>query len=540
MLINLSVNNYKSIGKEVIVTLLPNRSRSLPDHILDGGILKTCVIFGENGSGKSTIVQALQYLQNVVFNQYARDGKCLLESNSDNNIVTIEITISCRPHEMNQCIWNATNIGNDSPRMDAITDSNYTYRVEIDSNRSELVNEQVWYEGSQSICIFDSQKDDRGKVDDVQVSSLIKMDRVIDDKFNAIQELAQKIDELESMRENAATLTGEIDIETGIINTNLSKNIESIDSKISVYQEEYRSLNSELEKLTNVRNKLGSESFRQSRNAMECLVSLGTPEGYPIPDYMLKGREFDARIAIRTWLNNTLTIVGTDGYFIESLDSDELEKLSKIVSWFNLGIERIAWERITDLKRIKSVISDASLNDKMEIHNICRSSYCADVSLSFSTARGIYKVEKHKGALSVFQIVAIHRDGKQYQINMESDGTRRVIELASILLPIDNDRVYVIDELDYRLHPTLIRKFLELFYTHESKGRKQLIFTTHETNLMTRDLFRLDEIWMAEQDEDGSSVYYSIADMGKKITKRLDDLYLNDQVLGGVPHIKNS
>lgn len=539
MLVSLSVNNIKSIGKEARFTLLPGRTKSLPEHIVEGNILKTCVVFGQNGSGKSTIIYALKYLQDIVAGKPTLDGKCLLESNHDNDIITIEITISCRPHKVNQCIQETSDFRNKSPKMGANSDSNYTYHIEINPNLPLVVSEQVLYEGSKSICVFNSQRKDQIETDEYkQLTLMAEIDREISCKYDKISKLAKIIEELESLPYYE---TGEFCLEDDVFNDNINNNKKAITSKIRDYREEQIKLRMAVDHLKEKQKKIAKEHLRQPHTSQKCLlIPLYNFDGSSLEDYSLENGELDARYAIRTWLLNTLTIIGTDDYFINSLDSCELEKISKIVSQFDLGINGILWEQISDIERIKSIICDTSPNDKTEIHRISQNIFDIDTSYSFSTARGIYKIERHRGDLSLYQIVTVHNDGKRYPINTESDGTRRVIELASILLPSDEDRVFVIDELDYRLHPTLVKKFLELFYRHESKGRKQLIFTTHETNLMSRDLFRLDEMWVAEQDDEGSSVYYSIADMGKKITKRLDDLYLNEQVLGGIPHIKKS
>ena len=256
-------------------------------------------------------------------------------------------------------------------------------------------------------------------------------------------------------------------------------------------------------------------------------------------DYEMTQSERDAQMAIRNWVLNTLEIIDTRGFVLESLDSNELRKLSSIVSKFDTGVEEILWEEVVESMEAWSIMNDARYSTHRDSGGLFVNGYNIDTSYSFSNTRGIFKIESHRGINSLFQLVTRHKDGKTFPINMESDGTRRVIELASILIPTNEDHVYFVDELDYRLHPVLVKKFLEMFYQCEGKGRKQIIFTTHETNLMSRDLFRLDEIWMAEQDDDGSSEYLCVADMGKKITKRLDELYLKDRILGGVPEIRD-
>ena len=98
-------------------------------------------------------------------------------------------------------------------------------------------------------------------------------------------------------------------------------------------------------------------------------------------------------------------------------------------------------------------------------------------------------------------------------------------------MPID----FIIDELDRRMHPLLTLNFVESFYNLYS-DRIQMIITTHETRLVTTDLFRLDEINFVERDEDYNTVVFRAKDVIKDQNKRLDEMYLEDK-LWGVPHI---
>ena len=72
---------------------------------------------------------------------------------------------------------------------------------------------------------------------------------------------------------------------------------------------------------------------------------------------------------------------------------------------------------------------------------------------------------------------------------------------------------YVIDELDRSLH-TKLTSHLIARYTEECNedSRKQLIFTTHDVQLIDQGLFRRDELWICERAEDGSSELYAITD----------------------------
>ncbi|MCD8264035.1 MAG: hypothetical protein LUD02_07645, partial [Tannerellaceae bacterium] len=79
----------------------------------------------------------------------------------------------------------------------------------------------------------------------------------------------------------------------------------------------------------------------------------------------------------------------------------------------------------------------------------------------------------------------------------------------------------------------LIRKFS---LDKETKG--QLIFTTHESNLMDQEIFRQDEIWFAEKDINGSTDIYSLSDFKEHSTIDIRKGYLTGRY-GSIPFLGN-
>ena len=88
----------------------------------------------------------------------------------------------------------------------------------------------------------------------------------------------------------------------------------------------------------------------------------------------------------------------------------------------------------------------------------------------------------------------------------------------------------IIDELDNSLHTTLVEAILKLFNSKETNpNNAQLIFTTHDTNLLNQELFRRDQIWFTEKNIYGASELYSLVEYGKGKTR--DDLVLEKIIL---------
>ena len=72
----------------------------------------------------------------------------------------------------------------------------------------------------------------------------------------------------------------------------------------------------------------------------------------------------------------------------------------------------------------------------------------------------------------------------------------------------------VVDELDAKLHPKLLRYVILLFKDSEvNKNGAQLIFSSQDVSAMRNDVFRRDEIWFAARAEGETSQLWSLADM---------------------------
>lgn len=113
-----------------------------------------------------------------------------------------------------------------------------------------------------------------------------------------------------------------------------------------------------------------------------------------------------------------------------------------------------------------------------------------------------------------------------FNISEESDGTRRILELVEILFAKNDNKVYIIDEIDRSLHPLLTYKFVEQYLKALANRNIQLIVTTHESRLLNLDLLRRDEIWFVNRSSNQESELYSLEQFNERFDKRIDKSYL--------------
>ena len=130
--------------------------------------------------------------------------------------------------------------------------------------------------------------------------------------------------------------------------------------------------------------------------------------------------------------------------------------------------------------------------------------------------------------------------------NRESSGTNKLFDLSGpIFETLYTGAVLVVDELDAKMHPLISQYIIELFNNPETNPKNaQLIFTTHDTHLLSQKILRRDQIWFTEKDSKEQTDLYSLMDIvlpdGTK--PRNDANYERNYIAGrygAIPYILN-
>ncbi len=147
-----------------------------------------------------------------------------------------------------------------------------------------------------------------------------------------------------------------------------------------------------------------------------------------------------------------------------------------------------------------------------------------------------------------FEVYTKHSIGdKEYELNLfeESAGTKKILGfLPDILNSLSNGITLIVDELDSKLHPVLIKYIIQLYTNKKiNKHGAQLIFTSHDLANMNNDIYRRDEIWFIAKNNEQASNLYSLVELkdqdGNSIRKdaRFDKQYLEGKY-GADPYLK--
>ena len=160
-----------------------------------------------------------------------------------------------------------------------------------------------------------------------------------------------------------------------------------------------------------------------------------------------------------------------------------------------------------------------------------------------------YRFDEDEKQLYTQRIV----NGKVYELKYsnESDGTKKLISaLPVLLLALQEGRLVIVDELDAKLHPKLLRYMIAMFKNPKlnTKGA-QLLFTSHDMTTMRNTVFRRDEIWFAAENSNHESEIYSLYEIRREDNERVNstaafdkqymegrygaDPYLTNMLVGG-------
>lgn len=139
---------------------------------------------------------------------------------------------------------------------------------------------------------------------------------------------------------------------------------------------------------------------------------------------------------------------------------------------------------------------------------------------------------EHKQEIEIPRATFFHQDKNNHRVRFEfaeeSHGTQKLFAYAGPILDVLRDgKVLVVDELDSSLHQKMVRFLIGLIQNAElNKNNAQLIFTTHNTSLLDNDLFRRDQIWFMEKDQEHASHLYPLTDFSPRKGEALEKGYL--------------
>ena len=239
------------------------------------------------------------------------------------------------------------------------------------------------------------------------------------------------------------------------------------------------------------------------------------------------------------WFNNTLEVLGPGDEARASIPSITLEDeefkedLGKYLELNDTGVIDIVQVPIDNLSNVPAKIQERILDDMTTKIKKERKETKRLFNSILNTTQNIYIIQNNGEQFKYFELKFKHKNGTLYSLSEESDGTVRLIELFSVLFHND-EKVFVIDEIDRSLHPLLTYNFIESF--KKQKSINQLIVTTHEDYILNFNLLRRDEIWFVDKNYDGNSKMYSLEEYKERFDKNISNSYLNGRY-GAIPNL---
>jgi hypothetical protein len=194
-------------------------------------------------------------------------------------------------------------------------------------------------------------------------------------------------------------------------------------------------------------------------------------------------------------------------------DADLRRRLARMLSLADLGItglsirDEVVFERVAALEAI------------LTEHKV-------DVPLSLGRQRVIH---------------FSHRIGDSalpFLEDQESNGTIAFLCLLEpVIRALTDGGVVWVDELDQSLHPLLAIEVIRQFSDRKhNPASAQLVFNTHDTNLLSAGVLRRDQIWFTEKQQDGASQLYPLTDFKPRRQENLENGYLQGRY-GAIPFL---
>lgn len=240
--------------------------------------------------------------------------------------------------------------------------------------------------------------------------------------------------------------------------------------------------------------------------------------------------QFNVNLAedILEWLTDKLNLISAlrnNDYFnytVECFTTDKSKsEIIQLIKKLDLGISEIQ----VDQQDITTDLLPDSFPDELKQMLIEGGGKATSIGISHRKFDGDSKFK------------SIERFDLEYH---ESEGTKKLFALAGLLInTLKEGKILMIDEFDARLHPSISLAIVDLFNSKKKNpNNAQLIFMTHDTNLLSNKIFRRDQIWFTEKDRYGATDLYSLAEYKISDDVSFETDYIKGRY-GAIPYLGN-
>lgn len=237
--------------------------------------------------------------------------------------------------------------------------------------------------------------------------------------------------------------------------------------------------------------------------------------------------------SIIDWFKSVGFVSGIDDDRYSGYTTNRIKNDEKFKNWIN---KFISFLEISKLSVEDELLEQLNI-DELEIPDEKK-----ELKLALEALRSLQEKQKTVPKLKSWHNVYNNNNIIQETIpfdfhNEESKGTQKLVYiLGPIYDTLVNGKILLIDEFDSRLHTLLCKHLINLFHSL-NKRNAQFAFILHDTNVLSSEFFRRDQIWFTEKDQFGSTSLFSLNDYGKvRNDAKFEKNYLKGDY-GAVPYL---
>jgi hypothetical protein len=242
------------------------------------------------------------------------------------------------------------------------------------------------------------------------------------------------------------------------------------------------------------------------------------------------------------WFNENLIVIFPDikssSIFDDMYSNDRFKTFAEdILRGLDVGVDGIEFKKET----ISEFLTEAPLVEARQLEEM-KKNIDEDRAGILDTAHFTASLAKENGQYYVRRVITNHvADGKNYtfELKEESDGTQRLMDFIPMIKELDTaDCTYFVDEINKSIHPNTMWDMMSKLMSGKSSG--QLVCSSHESNLLSCEIFRTDEIWFAEKrHEDQSTAMYPLSDFKPRNDLDIRKGYLKGR-FGAIPFLSKT